>query len=157
MAVMSVLQTAESSGSLHHCSGMGCFLQSLCSRRDIFVRLDRWVQTCRMSSTGGGTSLTQRNYRLASDADKLRTTGTAFTLHTFAMWTSWWPPEVQILEQSSTTCCGYRGSSIVILIINLSLWFGCLFTGVVNDRLLSDYLHHVFPSCKPGLTPPSLR
>ncbi|XP_056887645.1 E3 ubiquitin-protein ligase RNF123 isoform X2 [Takifugu flavidus] len=56
-----------------------------------------------MSSTGGGPSLTQRNYRLASNTDKPRT------------------------------------------------------TGVVNDRLLSDYLHHVFPSCKPGLAPPSLR
>uniref|UniRef100_H3C0F4 B30.2/SPRY domain-containing protein n=1 Tax=Tetraodon nigroviridis TaxID=99883 RepID=H3C0F4_TETNG len=55
-----------------------------------------------MSSTGGGTGLSSRNYRLASDTDKPRT------------------------------------------------------TGVVSERLLSDYLHHVFPSSKPSLrlTPP---
>ncbi|KAK5873202.1 hypothetical protein PBY51_013834 [Eleginops maclovinus] len=45
-----------------------------------------------MSSKGGGTALTRRNYRLASDTDKPRA------------------------------------------------------TGIVNEKLLSDYLHHVFPS-----------
>ncbi|KAK1902118.1 E3 ubiquitin-protein ligase RNF123 [Dissostichus eleginoides] len=44
-----------------------------------------------MSSKGGGTALTRRNYRLASDTDKPRS------------------------------------------------------TGIVNEKLLSDYLHHVFP------------
>ncbi|CAB1439436.1 unnamed protein product, partial [Pleuronectes platessa] len=50
----------------------------------------------RMSSRGGGTSLTRRNYRLSSDSDKARA------------------------------------------------------TGIVNEKLLSDYLHHVFPSTKHG-------
>lgn len=45
-----------------------------------------------MSSKGGGTALTRRNYRLASDTDKPRT------------------------------------------------------TGIINEKLLSDYLHHVFPA-----------
>uniref|UniRef100_A0A4W6FF04 RING-type E3 ubiquitin transferase n=1 Tax=Lates calcarifer TaxID=8187 RepID=A0A4W6FF04_LATCA len=47
-----------------------------------------------MSSKGGGTALTRRNYRLSSDTDKPRA------------------------------------------------------TGIVNEKLLSDYLHHVFPSTK---------
>uniref|UniRef100_A0A669CD25 RING-type E3 ubiquitin transferase n=1 Tax=Oreochromis niloticus TaxID=8128 RepID=A0A669CD25_ORENI len=51
-----------------------------------------------MSSKGGGTALTRRNYRLASDMDKPRS------------------------------------------------------TGIVNEKLLSDYLHHVFPSTKQGPT-----
>ncbi|KAK3536579.1 hypothetical protein QTP86_013775 [Hemibagrus guttatus] len=45
-----------------------------------------------MTSKGGGTALTRRNYRLASDADKPKT------------------------------------------------------AGIVNEKLLSDYLHHVFPA-----------
>ncbi|KAF6732303.1 E3 ubiquitin-protein ligase RNF123 [Oryzias melastigma] len=56
-----------------------------------------------MTTRGGGTALTRRNYRLASDTDKPRT------------------------------------------------------TGIVNEKLLSDYLHHVFPSAKPGATPATLR
>uniref|UniRef100_A0A668RR79 E3 ubiquitin-protein ligase RNF123 n=1 Tax=Oreochromis aureus TaxID=47969 RepID=A0A668RR79_OREAU len=56
-----------------------------------------------MSSKGGGTALTRRNYRLASDMDKPRS------------------------------------------------------TGIVNEKLLSDYLHHVFPSTKQGPTLASLR
>uniref|UniRef100_A0AAQ4PPD9 E3 ubiquitin-protein ligase RNF123 n=1 Tax=Gasterosteus aculeatus aculeatus TaxID=481459 RepID=A0AAQ4PPD9_GASAC len=47
-----------------------------------------------MSSKGGGTALTRRNYRLASDTDKPKA------------------------------------------------------TGIVNEKLLSDYLHHVFPCTK---------
>ncbi|XP_034092675.1 uncharacterized protein LOC117560033 [Gymnodraco acuticeps] len=50
--------------------------------------VSRWDS---MSSKGGGTALTRRNYRLASDTDKPRS------------------------------------------------------TGIVNEKLLSDYLHHVFP------------
>uniref|UniRef100_A0A3B3YYG1 Uncharacterized protein n=1 Tax=Poecilia mexicana TaxID=48701 RepID=A0A3B3YYG1_9TELE len=30
-------------------------------------------------------------------------------------------------------------------------------TGIVNEKLLSDYLHHVFPSTKLGPTVASLR
>uniref|UniRef100_A0A3B4GVD5 E3 ubiquitin-protein ligase RNF123 n=1 Tax=Pundamilia nyererei TaxID=303518 RepID=A0A3B4GVD5_9CICH len=56
-----------------------------------------------MSSKGGGTALTRRNYRLASDMDKPRS------------------------------------------------------TGIVNEKMLSDYLHHVFPSTKQGPTLASLR
>ncbi|XP_049442135.1 E3 ubiquitin-protein ligase RNF123 [Epinephelus fuscoguttatus] len=56
-----------------------------------------------MSSKGGGTALTRRNYRLASDTDKPRS------------------------------------------------------TGIVNEKLLSDYLHHVFPSTKQGPAVASLR
>ncbi|TKS65933.1 E3 ubiquitin-protein ligase RNF123 [Collichthys lucidus] len=56
-----------------------------------------------MSSKGGGTALTRRNYRLASDTDKPRS------------------------------------------------------TGIVNEKLLSDYLHHVFPSTKQGASLASLR
>ncbi|XP_030579723.1 E3 ubiquitin-protein ligase RNF123 isoform X2 [Archocentrus centrarchus] len=56
-----------------------------------------------MSSKGGGTALTRRNYRLASDTDKPRS------------------------------------------------------TGIVNERLLSEYLHHVFPSAKQGPALASLR
>ncbi|XP_054866812.1 E3 ubiquitin-protein ligase RNF123 isoform X3 [Amphiprion ocellaris] len=56
-----------------------------------------------MSSKGGGTALTRRNYRLASDTDKPR------------------------------------------------------HTGIVNEKLLSDYLHHVFPSSKQGPAVASLR
>uniref|UniRef100_A0A8C3G9F2 E3 ubiquitin-protein ligase RNF123 n=1 Tax=Cyclopterus lumpus TaxID=8103 RepID=A0A8C3G9F2_CYCLU len=53
-----------------------------------------------MSSKGGGTALTRRNYRLASDTDKPKA------------------------------------------------------TGIVNEKLLSDYLHHVFPSTKQGPAKP---
>ncbi|KAM6981114.1 E3 ubiquitin-protein ligase RNF123 [Aplochiton taeniatus] len=53
-----------------------------------------------MSSKGGGTALTRRNYRLASDTDKTKS------------------------------------------------------TGIVNEKLLSDYLHHVFPA-GPKQTPPT--
>uniref|UniRef100_A0A087XJN1 E3 ubiquitin-protein ligase RNF123 n=1 Tax=Poecilia formosa TaxID=48698 RepID=A0A087XJN1_POEFO len=56
-----------------------------------------------MSTKGGVTALPRRNYRLASDMDKPRS------------------------------------------------------TGIVNEKLLSDYLHHVFPSTKPGPTVASLR
>ncbi|CAL8337644.1 unnamed protein product [Merluccius merluccius] len=56
-----------------------------------------------MSSKEGGTALTRRNYRLASDTDKPKS------------------------------------------------------TGIVNEKLLSDYLYHVFPSTKPGPTLASLR
>uniref|UniRef100_A0A667WY01 E3 ubiquitin-protein ligase RNF123 n=1 Tax=Myripristis murdjan TaxID=586833 RepID=A0A667WY01_9TELE len=56
-----------------------------------------------MSSKGGGTALTRRNYRLASDTDKPKA------------------------------------------------------TGIVNEKLLSDYLHHVFPSTKQGPALASLR
>ncbi|KAM4741401.1 E3 ubiquitin-protein ligase RNF123 isoform 3-T6 [Anableps anableps] len=56
-----------------------------------------------MSTKGGVTALTRRNYRLASDVDKPRS------------------------------------------------------TGIVNEKLLSDYLHHVFPSTKQGPTVASLR
>lgn len=35
----------------------------------------RWLQSDTMSSKGGGTALTRRNYRLASDMDKPRSTG----------------------------------------------------------------------------------
>ncbi|XP_039896917.1 E3 ubiquitin-protein ligase RNF123 isoform X1 [Simochromis diagramma] len=63
----------------------------------------RWLQSDTMSSKGGGTALTRRNYRLASDMDKPRS------------------------------------------------------TGIVNEKLLSDYLHHVFPSTKQGPTLASLR
>ncbi|KAL7408728.1 hypothetical protein ABVT39_028384 [Epinephelus coioides] len=56
-----------------------------------------------MSSKGGSTALTRRNYRLASDTDKPRS------------------------------------------------------TGIVNEKLLSDYLHHVFPSTKQGPAVASLR
>ncbi|KAJ3601932.1 hypothetical protein NHX12_029693 [Muraenolepis orangiensis] len=56
-----------------------------------------------MSSKEGGMALTRRNYRLASDIDKPRS------------------------------------------------------TGIVNEKLLSDYLYHVFPSTKPGPTLASLR
>uniref|UniRef100_A0A3Q1I6T5 RING-type E3 ubiquitin transferase n=1 Tax=Anabas testudineus TaxID=64144 RepID=A0A3Q1I6T5_ANATE len=56
-----------------------------------------------MSSRGGGTALTRRNYRLSSDTDKPKA------------------------------------------------------TGVVNEKLLSDYLHHVFPSTKQGPALVSLR
>nr|XP_023667118.1 E3 ubiquitin-protein ligase RNF123 [Paramormyrops kingsleyae] len=57
-----------------------------------------------MSSKGGGTALSRRNYRLAVDTDKPRV------------------------------------------------------TGIVNEKLLSDYLHHVFPpSGKPGQSSASLR
>uniref|UniRef100_A0A3P9QCI5 Uncharacterized protein n=1 Tax=Poecilia reticulata TaxID=8081 RepID=A0A3P9QCI5_POERE len=56
-----------------------------------------------MSTKGGVTALPRRNYRLASDMDKPRS------------------------------------------------------TGIVNEKLLSDYLHQVFPSTKPGPTVASLR
>ncbi|XP_030231274.1 E3 ubiquitin-protein ligase RNF123 isoform X2 [Gadus morhua] len=56
-----------------------------------------------MSSKEGGTALTRRNCRLASDTDKPKS------------------------------------------------------TGIVNEKLLTDYLHHVFPSTKPGPTLASLR
>ncbi|CAL8383224.1 unnamed protein product [Boreogadus saida] len=56
-----------------------------------------------MSSKEGGTALTRRNYRLASDNDKPKS------------------------------------------------------TGIVNEKLLTDYLYHVFPSTKPGPTLASLR
>ncbi|XP_030274748.1 E3 ubiquitin-protein ligase RNF123 [Sparus aurata] len=56
-----------------------------------------------MSSKGGSTALTRRNYRLASDTDKPRA------------------------------------------------------TGIVNEKLLSDFLHHVFPSTKQGPALASLR
>ncbi|XP_035487465.1 E3 ubiquitin-protein ligase RNF123 isoform X2 [Scophthalmus maximus] len=56
-----------------------------------------------MSSKGGGTALTRRNYRLSSDTDKPKA------------------------------------------------------TGIVNEKLLSDYLHHVFPSTKQGPAVASLR
>lgn len=56
-----------------------------------------------MSSKGGGTALTRRNYRLASDTDKPKA------------------------------------------------------TGIVNEKLLSDYLHQVFPSTKQGPVLASLR
>uniref|UniRef100_A0AAY4B0T3 SPRY domain-containing protein n=1 Tax=Denticeps clupeoides TaxID=299321 RepID=A0AAY4B0T3_9TELE len=56
-----------------------------------------------MSSKGGGTALTRRNYHLASDMDKPKA------------------------------------------------------TGIVNEKLLSDYLHHVFPSNKLVPTPASHR
>ncbi|XP_054640910.1 E3 ubiquitin-protein ligase RNF123 isoform X2 [Dunckerocampus dactyliophorus] len=56
-----------------------------------------------MSSKGGGTALSRRNYRLSSDMDKPRS------------------------------------------------------TGIVNEKLLSDYLHHVFPSSKQGPALASLR
>ncbi|XP_063071315.1 E3 ubiquitin-protein ligase RNF123 [Engraulis encrasicolus] len=57
-----------------------------------------------MSSKGGGTALSRRNYRLASDTEKPKP------------------------------------------------------TGIVTEKLLSDYLHHVFPSSsKPGLTPVATR
>ena len=32
-----------------------------------------------------------------------------------------------------------------------------VFSGIVNEKLLTDYLHHVFPSTKPGPTLASLR
>ncbi|XP_036956206.1 E3 ubiquitin-protein ligase RNF123 isoform X4 [Acanthopagrus latus] len=56
-----------------------------------------------MSSKGGSTALTRRNYRLASDTDKPRA------------------------------------------------------TGIVNEKLLSDFLHQVFPSTKQGPALASLR
>ncbi|XP_036007594.1 E3 ubiquitin-protein ligase RNF123 isoform X1 [Fundulus heteroclitus] len=56
-----------------------------------------------MSTKGGVTALTRRNYRLASDTDKPRS------------------------------------------------------TGIVSEKLLSDYLHHVFPSSKQPPTVASLR
>ncbi|XP_075869495.1 E3 ubiquitin-protein ligase RNF123 [Nelusetta ayraudi] len=56
-----------------------------------------------MSSKGGGTALSRRNYRLASDSDKPRA------------------------------------------------------TGIVNEKLLSDYLHQVFPSANQGPAHASLR
>ncbi|XP_047202936.1 E3 ubiquitin-protein ligase RNF123 isoform X2 [Girardinichthys multiradiatus] len=56
-----------------------------------------------MSTKGGLTALTRRNYRLASDMDKPRS------------------------------------------------------TGIVNEKLLSDYLHHVFPPSTQGPTVASLR
>ncbi|XP_023264014.1 E3 ubiquitin-protein ligase RNF123 [Seriola lalandi dorsalis] len=56
-----------------------------------------------MSSKGGGTALTRRNYRLSSDTDKPKA------------------------------------------------------TGIVNEKLLSDYLYHVFPSDKQGPAVASLR
>ncbi|XP_068170917.1 E3 ubiquitin-protein ligase RNF123 [Antennarius striatus] len=56
-----------------------------------------------MSSKGGGTALTRRPYRLASDTDKSRA------------------------------------------------------TGIVSEKLLSDYLHHVFPSANQTPAPASLR
>ncbi|KAG7226614.1 hypothetical protein INR49_001784 [Caranx melampygus] len=56
-----------------------------------------------MSSKGGGTALTRRNYRLSSDTDKPKA------------------------------------------------------TGIVNEKLLSDYLYHVFPSTKQGPAVASLR
>ncbi|MED6264458.1 hypothetical protein CHARACLAT_015170 [Characodon lateralis] len=56
-----------------------------------------------MSTKGGLTPLTRRNYRLASDMDKPTS------------------------------------------------------TGIVNEKLLSDYLHHVFPPSKQGPTVASLR
>uniref|UniRef100_A0A7N8Y958 E3 ubiquitin-protein ligase RNF123 n=1 Tax=Mastacembelus armatus TaxID=205130 RepID=A0A7N8Y958_9TELE len=56
-----------------------------------------------MSSKGGGTALTRRNYRLSSDMDKPRA------------------------------------------------------TGIVNEKLLSDFLHHVFPSANQGPAVASLR
>ncbi|CAL8336477.1 unnamed protein product [Lota lota] len=56
-----------------------------------------------MSSKEGGTALTRRNYRLASDTDKPKS------------------------------------------------------TGIVNEKLLTDYLYHVFPSTKTGPTLASLR
>lgn len=64
------------------CSGTSCFILDQFSRMDSssshLCLFHRCVQTCRMSSTGGGTGLTQRNYRLASDTDKPRTTGTTW-------------------------------------------------------------------------------
>ncbi|XP_051932005.1 E3 ubiquitin-protein ligase RNF123 isoform X1 [Hippocampus zosterae] len=54
-------------------------------------------------SSGGGTTLSRRNYRLASDMDKPKS------------------------------------------------------TGIVNERLLSDYLRHIFPSANQATVPPSLR
>ncbi|KAF7657682.1 hypothetical protein LDENG_00023520 [Lucifuga dentata] len=56
-----------------------------------------------MSSKGGGTALTRRNYKLASDTDKPKA------------------------------------------------------TGIVNEKLLSDYLYHVFPSTNQGAALASLR
>ncbi|XP_061584681.1 E3 ubiquitin-protein ligase RNF123 [Cololabis saira] len=56
-----------------------------------------------MSTKGGGTALTRRNYELSSDTDKPRN------------------------------------------------------TGIVNERLLSDYLHHVFPLNKQAPPPAPLR
>ncbi|TNN26399.1 E3 ubiquitin-protein ligase RNF123 [Liparis tanakae] len=56
-----------------------------------------------MSSKGGGTALTRRNYRLASDTDKPKA------------------------------------------------------TGIVNEKLLSDYLHQVFPPTQQGPVLASLR
>lgn len=87
----------------------------------------RWLQSDTMSSKGGGTALTRRNYRLASDMDKPRSTGM----------------NAQSLQHSCPPI-GLSESAVPL-------------PGIVNEKLLSDYLHHVFPSTKQGPTVASLR
>lgn len=97
-----------------------------------------------MSSTGGGTGLTQRNYRLASDMDKPRSTGTPRS----GAHSSLPDKPFRLLHDVTSSSGATKHPSGSFRSSNAG--FACVSSGVVSDRLLSDYLHHVFPSNKPS-------